>query len=170
METTDWYDIGHISRAHGIRGEVFVHLNAGEAAWLPEVSELRLTKNKSEKMIPIKAARFHKKGLIVSSEELPDRNTAEDLRGSTVSIPKALLKSKPGEKIYLIEVLNFHLIDPSGKDLGEIVDFSTNTMQDLLVVENANGKYEVPYVDAFVLRTDFEKKEMYVDLPEGLEC
>ena len=79
-----------------------------------------------------------------------------------------LLISKPGETIYLSEIKNFKLKDPDQKVLGEIVGFSSNGAQDLLVVESGGRKAEVPFVDAFIKKIDFKQQVVVMDLPEGL--
>lgn len=79
-----------------------------------------------------------------------------------------LFVSKPGEGIYLNEIKNFKLKDPEQKVLGEIVGFSSNGVQDLLVVEANGKKVEVPFVDAFIKKIDFKHQAVVMDLPEGL--
>ena len=92
--------VGKIKDAHGIRGELFVLLFAGEADWLTKMKDLRLVKESSElppQFFSVKSARFHKNGMIVKTNEIKDRNQAESLKGLVLEIPEAFLVSKPGE-------------------------------------------------------------------------
>lgn len=63
---------------------------------------------------------------------------------------------------------NFKLKDVEHKTLGEIVDFSSNGVQDLLVVDAGGKKVEVPFVDDFIKKIDFKHQVVVMDLPEGL--
>ncbi len=163
--------VGKMKDAHGIRGELFVVLFAGEAEWLGKLKELRLVveNGSSEpKTYQIKSARAHKNGLIVKTMELKDRNEAEALKGLLVEIPESFLVSKPGEQIFLREILGFTVSTVAKGEIGKVVKFSSNVAQDLLVVATKKGEFEIPFVDAFVKKMDYKAGTILMDLPEGL--
>lgn len=95
---------------------------------------------------------------------------AEALKGKMFSIPEESLISDDGETIYLSEVLNFTLKDANSSFGGVIVEFSSNGMQDLLVVEKSDGsgKAEIPFVHELIVEIDFEAKQIEMQLPEGI--
>ena len=91
------------------------------------------------------------------------------MKGQGFYIPDELLISEPGETIFLGEILGFQLRGPDGQVLGEVVDFSSNGLQDLLVVKGPGGKKsDVPFVDDFIVELNFDEKFLVMDLPEGL--
>jgi len=161
--------VGKVKDAHGIRGELFVVLFAGEAEWLPKLSELRLVQEATGTVqtFAVKSARLHKNGLIVKSNDIKDRNQAETLKQLLVEIPEDFLVSKTGESIYLREIQGF-LLRNRGENVGRIEKFSSNTAQDLLVVTTPTGEYEIPFVEAFVTKIDYPAKIVDMDLPSGL--
>ncbi|RYZ67477.1 MAG: 16S rRNA processing protein RimM, partial [Proteobacteria bacterium] len=159
--------------AHGIRGELFVVLFAGEAAWLPKLKTVCLlpkdgAPSEQMKMFEVKSARVHKNGLIVKTTSIKDRNEAETLKGWTFVIPEEFLVSEKGESIFLTEIDGFKVVTKAQGEVGKIVGFSTNTVQDLLVVKTAKGEFDVPFVEALVERVDYDAKTVYLDLPLGL--
>ena len=84
--------VGKVKDAHGIRGELFVVIFAGEAAWLPKLESLRLLPNdeapaEQARTFEIKSVRAHKNGVIAKTSELKTRNDAEELKGWTLEIP-----------------------------------------------------------------------------------
>ncbi len=170
--------IGRVKDGHGIKGELFISLFAGEAAWLHQLETLTLCDPATEpgspesartaKKFKLKSARVHKKGLIVKTEELRDRNEAEALIGWLMELPEDLLVSKPGEAIYLREIQGFQVFTKTDGEVGLIESFATNGAQDLLVVRTARGVVEIPFVDAFVERIDYQAKVIHMSLPEGL--
>ncbi len=168
---TGLYCVGWVHSAHGIRGEIFVRLNAGVADWADDVETLSLLAKGAKDVVAFKIQKIsaHKDGLIVRLEGVVDRNRAEEIAKSLVYIDEDLLESEEGEAIYLKQILGFKLLDPAGLILGEITGFATNGMQDLLRVKTPDGKEAlVPLVAAFLQHIDFDKQQVTMDLPPGL--
>jgi ribosomal 30S subunit maturation factor RimM len=101
------------------------------------------------------------------SNDIKDRNQAETLKGLIVEIPEEFLISEPGEAIYLREILNF-ILKNDGVEVGRIVRFASNTVQDLLVVSTPKGEFEIPFVEAFVNKVNFKTQTIDMKLPYGL--
>lgn len=164
----EYVQVGKVKDAHGIKGELFIVLFAGEAAWLPKLNEIRLVEGASRKTLTAKSVRLHKNGLIAKTTEITDRNEAENLKGWLFEIPASFLVSEAGEEIYLREVHGFKVITKAQGEVGTIVAFGTNGLQDLLIVKTGWGEFEIPFVEPFVESIDYEAREMRMDLPEGL--
>ena len=162
--------VGKMKDAHGIRGELFIVLFAGEATWAKQLKTVRLTNEAGELKgeYAVKSIRPHKNGLIVKSEDIKDRNQAEALKGMLFEIPEAFLVSKKGDQIYLREIQGFTVTTKAQGVLGTIVNFSSNVAQDLLVVKTALGEFEIPFVKEFVIAIDYKAKRIDMDLPYGL--
>jgi 16S rRNA processing protein RimM len=173
--------VGRVKDAHGIKGEIYITLFAGEAAWLDKLKDVRLVSEADDgqavdgqaaknelKLLTVKSARIHKNGLIIKSNEITDRNAAEALKGHFLEIPQDFLKSELGESLYLSEVKGFRVFTQHKGEVGIIIGFSSNGFQDLLVVKTAWGDFEIPFVEDFVERIDYENQEMYLVVPEGL--
>lgn len=170
-DAAEFVRVGKVKDAHGIKGEVFVTLFAGEAAWLPQLKELRLVKEdtpQTSKHFQIKSARLHKNGLIAKCADIADRNEAEMFKGWLMEVPASFLVSEKGEGIFLREIRGFRVITKHKGEIGTIDAFSTNGVQDLLVIHTAWGDFEIPFVEAFVEKLDFENKLIHLDIPEGL--
>jgi 16S rRNA processing protein RimM len=164
--------VGKVKDAHGIRGELFIVLFAGEAEWLGDLETMRLVpENPSAgvaRELKVKSARLHKNGIIAKTEEIRDRNAAEALKGLLLEIPEDFLVSQPGESIFLREIDGFMVHDLEKGEVGKIVGFSHNGAQDLLLVETPKGEFALPFVDAFVEKIDYEARLVRMDLPVGL--
>jgi 16S rRNA processing protein RimM len=170
--------VGKVRDSHGLKGELFVVTNLDKAPpWLAQFTEFTLefkapseegTHENQTKKFSVKKTRPHKKGFIVKSDEINDRNESDIFKGAQFYIEEKYLESKAGEEVYLKEVEGFKVFD---KDLliGTIVGFSSNTAQDLLVVDAGNdNEIQIPFVKAFVSEIDWKNKKVKMDLPEGL--
>lgn len=162
--------IGKVREAHGLKGDLYVLIFSGDVSWVKKVKTFAL-KNKGGEVDTYEIERIKpfKKGVIVKGKGITDRTLAEGLEHSEFMIDAELLVSKPGETIFLNEILNFKLKDVEQVVLGDIVGFSSNGVQDLLVVQTkADKKVEVPFVDQFIKKIDFKHQAVVMDLPEGL--
>lgn len=167
--------IGKIHSAQGIKGEIFVSIFSEEAEWADRWETLYVSKDKEQQPsaeFAIASARTHKKlgrwGFAVRLDNVKDRNRAEELKGLKVYVPEDFLVSEEGEAIYLREVLGFRVIDQTRGDVGEVVGFAGNAMQDLLVIESEKGQFEVPFVEPLLVETDRDNKKLIMDIPQGL--
>ena len=166
--------VGRVKDAHGLKGELFITIFSGEAAWAKQLKTLRLAPPKGAPSsalpieLPIKAARAHKNGIIVMAHGLSDRNQSEALRGYEFSVPASFFVSRQGEALYLREILGFEVVKKDGEAVGPIVAFSTNGAQDLLVIKGDQGEHEVPFVKEFVVHIDHQARRITMDLPRGL--
>lgn len=165
-----WRTVGKVKDAHGLKGELFILLFSKEAAWLKRLKELTLiaSEGAEQKQYKVKSARLHKNGLIVLSSDVHGRNAAEDLRGHLLQIPEEYLVSQKGEALFLAEIEGFTVHTKEQGELGPVEGFSYNGAQDLLVVRTKTGEFEIPFVDAFVEKIDYNARAIFMNLPFGL--
>lgn len=162
--------VGKVREAHGLKGDLYVLIFSGDISWAKRMKTFALKAKDSDEMLTLTVERTKpfKKGLIVKAAEVADRTAAENIEHFEFYIEDDLVVSKPGETIYLSEIKNFKLKNPEQTVLGEIIGFSSNGVQDLLVVEADGKNVEVPFVDAFIKKIDFKHQAVVMDLPEGL--
>lgn len=161
------FKAGWVKDAHGLKGELYIQLFAKQADWLDSFEQFWLETKTGVESFEVERAKPHKDGLIVKSGAIADRTRAEGLKGAQFFIPSEYLVANEGESIFLKQIDSFKVID-GDKDLGVIKSFSSNGAQDLLVVESPAGEVLIPFVDAFIKNIDFEKRTIFLELPEGL--
>lgn len=156
--------VGKVIDAHGIKGDIYCFIFSGDASWVSKLKTIYL----GGLSFNVQKAKTFKKGFIATLEGITDRNKAEELKGSEVWVDSGLFISEHGEAIYLIELLKFTVNDKTLGEVGQINAFSSNGMQDLLVVSANSKSFEIPFVKDFVISIDNEKKIIYMNLPVGL--
>lgn len=162
--------VGKIIEAHGLKGEVFVHVFTREAAWVSRIKfvGLGISNTKADRKYQVQAAKKHRQGLVLRLQGVEDRNASEALEKQFIFIDPTLLVSQKGEAIYLHEIAGFTVFD-QGLEIGPIEGFSSNGPQDLLVVRHLDSReVEIPFVEAFLVDIDFENKKVLMNLPPGL--
>lgn len=162
--------VGKVREAHGLKGDLYVVIFSGDITWAKRMKKFSLQGKGDAELqeFSVERVKPFKKGIIVKAAEITDRTAAEGVEHFEFFIEDDLLVSKPGETIYLSEIKNFKVKNPEQTVLGEIVDFSSNGVQDLLVVDVNGKKVEIPFVDAFIKKIDFKHQAVVMDLPEGL--
>jgi 16S rRNA processing protein RimM len=146
--------VGHITRAHGIRGEVVV-------AVLTDTPDDRFRVGAGLQLDPghedltVKAARWHQGRLLVTFEEIPDRTAAEALAGSTLTVdvdPDE--ETGDPEEFYDHQLVGLRAETVGGAEIGPVSDVLHVPGQDLLVLDTAAGERIVPFVAALVPQVD----------------
>ncbi|RME17724.1 MAG: 16S rRNA processing protein RimM, partial [Bdellovibrio sp.] len=152
----NYVQVGWVSKAHGLKGELYIRLFTPQAEWVNKAQEMLLMKEgKVSLLMPIKTLRLHKKGMIVTSPSLTSRTEAEKWPSAQVFVSEELLISQPGESIFLYEILGFQLISSLNKEPLVVIDFESNGAQDLLVVKNKTEKsFLVPFIEEWIQHID----------------
>lgn len=164
-----WVRIGKVKEAHGLKGELYVLLFTKESPWLGRLREFALAAGDEGpfEVHERERAKAFKDGLILKAPGVTDRTAAESKKGLLFYLPSDLFVSAPGEEIYLREIEGFEVRN-EGESVGPIRGFSSNGPQDLLLVEREGRTIEIPFVEAFLDRIDFEGRIVWMRLPEGL--
>ena len=160
METIELV-VGRIGKPHGIKGEVTVDVRTDEPerrfasgatlrAQAPRGSASALTS------MTVARARWHQSTLLVTFEELTDRNSAEAARGIVLhaTVPADEVPEDPDE-FYDHQLIGLTAYDVDGTVLGEVTGLVHGGAQDLLAVKAVDGRDTlVPFVKALVPDVD----------------
>lgn len=182
--------LARVKRAYGIKGELFILPFTPKAKWIYNLSEITLIKEVKKPCLAgshktslliidnqrqfdirltfiVEKCRSYKDGYVLKLQNCNDRTKAEEWHGAFVSVPLSAFTSKTGESIYLIELKDFVVVN-AGESIGPIVSFSSNGCQDLIQVKKKGCIYDIPFVKDFLISIDWQKKQIYMDLPDGL--
>lgn len=171
-ETVD-VRIGTVGRAHGLKGEVTVHLRTDE----PERRFAVGAKCRADRLSLVVAGfRNHSGSLLVSFEGVSDRSAAEALRGlelwATVPAGEAPASA---EEFYDRNLIGLRVQDHAGAAVGVVADVVHHPAHDSLLVRSDHGEYLVPFVAALVPVVNVEAGEIQLadvaglvdDVPQG---
>ncbi|PUA80808.1 ribosome maturation factor RimM [Nocardioides currus] len=153
--------VGRIGKPHGIRGEVTIDVRTDEPerrfapgttvrAQPPQGSASRISS------LTVGRARWHQQVLLVTFEEIVDRNAAEAARGivlhATLGPDDA---PEDPEEFYDHQLIGLAAYDEEGTHLGELTAVVHGAAQDLLTIRTPDGRSTlVPFVAALVPEVD----------------
>ena len=148
--------VARIGRAHGIKGEVTVEVRTDE----PELrfvpgAVLHGSVGPRSSTLTVATTRWHQGVLLVRFEEAPDRDAAEELRGTVLHVHLAPDASPADpEEYYAHQLVGLAAYDENGARLGEVTALVPGA-QDLLTVRTTDGRDAlVPFVAALVPEVD----------------
>ena len=163
--------VGRIGKPQGIKGEVTVEVRTDDPAARFAAGSVLLTDPAERGPLTVEAARDHSGKLVVAFAGVPDRNAAEQLRGTMLVVDAADLPMPDDEDEFHDHVLRgMAAVLAGGAPLGEVVDVLHLPHGDVLVVRRADNGAEVlvPFVRAMVPEVDVAARRLVVDPPEGL--
>ncbi|MCG5444897.1 ribosome maturation factor RimM [Micromonospora sp. NIE79] len=120
--------------------------------------------------LTIEEARFHQGRVLIAFEGIPDRNTAEALRGTLLVVDSAdVTPPDDPEEFHDHQLVGLAVVTPAGERLGEVARIDHAPSSDLLVLRRPEGRTAlIPFVRAIVSEVDLAGGRVIVDPPAGL--
>lgn len=165
------FEIGYISRAHGLAGEVVVRTHDPSSEVLNEVERLHLRLKSGQERVHAIAELAEAPGgdLRVTLKGVQGRDAAQGLVGSTVSVFKAELAPPDEGEVFQGDLVGLEAFTLEGQRLG-VIDHVWNTGPvPNLVIRDGEKEWLVPYAHEFVREVDVPGKRVVVvplELPE----
>jgi len=173
-ETPQHLVVGHIHKAHGVKGEVFVHslTDHPDSVLAPGVvlslGNDRGTLDGAAGTLTLRSIRPHKKGWLVHFEGVLSRSEAELLRGRYLMRAIEELPEREVDELFYHELLDLEVITVEGRGLGRVREVYEMQPHDLLEVRGGPSHHVIPFSRAIVKEVDLEAGRLVVDPPEGL--
>jgi 16S rRNA processing protein RimM len=158
--------VGRVGRPQGIKGEVTVEVRTDSPDERFAPGAVLLTETGS---LTVEAARDHSGKLVVRFEGVPDRNAAELLRGTVLSVDARTLPALDDEdEFYDSQLVGLAARLEDGTPLGEVADVLHLPHGDVLVLAHEGRELLVPFVKAIVPTVDLASGSVVVTPPPGL--
>ncbi len=167
--------VGRIGKPHGIRGEVTLDVRTDEpdrrfAVGTTLRAQAPAGADRRPASLTVARARWHQSTLLVTFEEIEDRNAAETVRGTVLlaTLGHDETPEDPDE-YYDHQLVGLAVVDLDGAALGEVKAVVHGSAQDLLTVRTADGRDAlVPFVSALVPEVDLAAGRLVVADRPGL--
>jgi len=168
--------VGHISKAHGTRGEVFIWplTDNPEAVFVPG-AELRLAMpdggpepDPEAPPLIVERLRPYRRGLLVKFESLDDRTSVEPLGGRYVSMPVEDLPPLEEGEVFYHQLLEAEVVTVDGRVVGRVREVYETEPAHLLEVKGDGKLHLIPFTEQVVKEVDVERRRIVIDPPAGL--
>lgn len=166
--------VGHVTRAHGIKGEVLVAplTDREEAVFLPG-SEMLLGDADGEleddaPLVTVASARPYRRGWLVRFEGVDDRTAAETMVRRYLLVPAEALGPLEEGEVYYHQLLGMVVVTVTGEEVGRVREVYETEPAHLLEVAGAGRTHLIPFVERIVREIDVERGRLVIEPPPGL--
>jgi len=160
--------IGRIGRAHGVRGDLFVEPMTDEPDHRYADGTVLMTSN--DTTLTVATSKWHSGRFVVHFAGFDDRNSAETLRGLTLSIEVDPSQSpQDPDEYYDHQLIGLNVVLADGTHVGTIGEVIHLPSQDLLtVLRDGEAEALIPFVTEFVPDINLATKTVVITPPPGL--
>ncbi|CUU55680.1 16S rRNA processing protein RimM [Parafrankia irregularis] len=139
-------------------------------------SPLGATATSTQPMLRVVTSRWHSGRLLVRFDGVGDRNAAEALRGTLLTIdsdesgsPAEPDDDDDGDLWWDRDLVGLRAQTPAGEPLGDVIDVIHSPAGEMLAISRAGGgEHLIPFVREIVPTVDLEAGHIVVDPPPGL--
>ncbi|MFN2563803.1 MAG: ribosome maturation factor RimM [Gemmatimonadaceae bacterium] len=172
--TGEFFIVGRVRRAHGIRGELAVEvitdapdeIFASGARVFGGTTTGEVARDGVELHV-VQASPF-KGGIIVSFREITDRTEAERWRDRYLLVPAAEVTPPEDGEVYVHELIDMRVVLSSGEEVGSVSDVYDLPQGLTLDVRRTTGSVMLPFNERIVTNVDRDARVIVIDPPEGM--
>jgi 16S rRNA processing protein RimM len=168
MDIDSCFELGHISKVHGIKGEVIAYLDVDDPEKYTNLESV-LVRTK-QGLIPffIESIRIRASLATIKFDEIDSIEDVERLKSCKLFLPLDQLPDLGDNQFYFHDIIGYTIVDKRLGVLGKVTNVYDSGAQELIAVNHQEKEILFPIHDDLITRVNKEKKVMDVDLPEGL--
>lgn len=163
-ETTNLVTMGKVVGAFGILGFIKIKTDTNATAIsLSNYKNLHLQIDNKWTLYKVTKSFATENILNAKLEGISDRDQAISLKGSIVGIPRTEFPQiKDPNEFYWVDLIGLTVTNQENIKLGLVSDLMESGANTVLVVDGET-KHLIPFVDAYIIKVDIEKKQITVD-------
>lgn len=168
MRKEDCFQLGHISRLHGYKGEVIAVFDTDQPQEYLELESVFV--DVRGELVPffIEEMAQNSKGHFILRLEDVEPDEAAKMVGYELYLPAEVLPPLEGKQFYFHEVIGFAMIDAQLGTIGVCENVIDSSAQPLFKIMDGETEILIPAVDEFIQSIDRDKQEIHLNCPEGL--
>ena len=148
MKKEECFFLGIIRKKHGYKGVVNIKLDFNSHEKYKELDYLFIDLNGNLVPFFISSLRFKNNNIaLVKFEDVNDEDSANSLIGKSTYLPLDLLEE---DQRPLLALINFHVIDKNYGEVGQLIAFQENNLQDLMVIDFKGTELLIPFVENYI--------------------
>ena len=160
-------DIGIITGAHGVKGEIKVLPISADASNFHSLNKVFI----KDIAYIVTSVRFVKNQALLKLDTINDRTTADTCKGNYVSITREQAVPLEKDTYYMEDIIGCDVFEKN-EFTGVITDIIETGSNDVYDIDGSDGKYRrqilLPAIKSVVLNIDIVNKRIDVLIPKGL--
>ncbi len=169
MTKNDCFQLGHITKTHGLNGEVVFFLDVDDPSEYEDLDSVLIEVRGELTPYFIESLSINRDRAIVALEDVASLDEAKKLINCPVWLPLDNLEEiTDPDRFYYHEIIGYKIIDETEGPLGTVTSVMAMATQDLIAMQYRGQEMLIPINSAIVKTVDRVAKTLNVDLPEGL--
>jgi len=170
----DFVVVGHLSKPHGTRGEMFVmpltdHADTVFAAGARVFFSMEGRRpDKNVRAFRVESVRPYRRGFLIVFDAVQDRRAAELLRGGYLLIPFEEVAPLADGELFHHQLLGMTVVTTAGEEVGTVREIYPLIPVDLLDVTGPGGDRLIPFTREVVVEWSLDERRLVIDPPSGL--
>lgn len=168
MQAEECFQLGYITKAHALQGEVQIFLDVDNPEKYQKMESVFVDRDGS--LIPFfieSIASLNGQKAIVAFEDVETREQAEQLVSSKLYLPLSFLPDLGEGNYYYHQLIGCTLYD-GDLEIGIILDVYENQAQNILSIDHKDKEVLVPLSEHIISNVDIKASKVIAKLPEGL--
>lgn len=173
----DAVEVGRVLGAWGVRGGLKVKPLAADPQalfsskrWFLEPPESVVARPQAvaPHWLKVIQAKRHGETILVTAQDLNDRDAAEALKGARVFVSRASFPTPASDEFYWVDLIGMKVRDRSGRELGQVTGLFETGPHCVLRIRGADAdaaETMIPFVEAYVDQVDLPGRLISVDWP-----
>ena len=162
---TERVTVGKVGKPHGLDGTVVVHPETDNPDRFGRGQQVR---DDSGRELTVRRSQSIQAVLLVLFAEITDRERAEALRGSSLTIAPEERRPLGDGEFWPEDLIGLEVRDSDGLVIGVVSAVDLDAPQPRLTVTTESGAYLVPLVDDLVPHIDLKDRVIIVNPIAGL--
>jgi 16S rRNA processing protein RimM len=161
--------VGRLTGCFGIRGYLKLELAGKSPERAKKLRRVFLGRTPADaELFTVGDVKLEGGRVLVLMKDVEDRTGAEALRGKLVFVEPSESVPPPEGGYYIHDLIGCEVRTTGGTVVGRVEDVLETPGQHLWAVRDGEIVRHIPAVKDFVVSVDTGKKEIIVDLPDGL--
>jgi 16S rRNA processing protein RimM len=164
--------LGRIVGMFGVRGALKVQSHTEPPEALLNYRDWQLVRPHTQMSCRVVEGRLHGRSLVVTLEQISDREVARSLIGADIQVPRSALPELDAQEHYQIDLIGLRVVNEQDEVLGRLTHFVETDAHPIMVIQSADKTAEgrpaehwVPAVRKHLINVDMAAGEIRVDWP-----
>ncbi|MHA8071574.1 ribosome maturation factor RimM [Aquirufa ecclesiirivi] len=168
MAATEYFELGTLSKPHGIKGAFHVYLDVDDPEEYEDLDAVFL--QLGNEMVPyfITDLQIRSNLNLLCLEGIDTLDAAKELVGVKLFLPVSMLPKLKDNQFYYHEIVGYQVIDKNHGALGTVKEVYSTGAQDVLVMTYQTKEVLIPLMDEIIPKVDKKNQVIHSILPEGL--
>lgn len=164
----DYFEIGYLLKPHGLKGFINFQLDVDDPTNYKGMESVIVKIGNNLVPFLISSLKISGTKGILQLEGINSVEDAGELKSCSLLLPLELLPKLNENQFYYHDVIGYKIVDKENGSLGVIEYVFTSGNQDLISMKYQDKEVLIPVTDEIVIHADQGKKEVHVNIPEGL--